>query len=62
MTMVCVMAKSLDAPYECGHRDARWLKIKRAHTLDLIVLAPVLTGGKAATCFGNSSLSIGFAI
>jgi DNA ligase-1 len=34
-----LMAKSLDAPYEAGNRDARWLKIKRAHTLDLVVLA-----------------------
>jgi DNA ligase-1 len=32
------MAKALDAPYEAGNRDARWLKIKRAHTLDLVVL------------------------
>jgi DNA ligase-1 len=34
-----LMAKALDAPYEAGNRDARWLKIKRAHTLDLVVLA-----------------------
>jgi DNA ligase 1 len=34
-----LMAKSLDAPYEAGNRDARWLKIKRVHTLDLVVLA-----------------------
>ncbi|MBC8026072.1 MAG: ATP-dependent DNA ligase [Steroidobacteraceae bacterium] len=34
-----LMAKSLDAPYEAGNRDARWLKIKRSHTLDLVVLA-----------------------
>lgn len=34
-----VMAKSLDAPYEAGSRGASWLKIKRAHTLDLVVLA-----------------------
>jgi DNA ligase-1 len=34
-----VMAKSLDAPYEAGNRGASWLKIKRAHTLDLVVLA-----------------------
>ncbi len=32
-----VMAKSLDAPYEAGNRGAGWLKIKRAHTLDLVV-------------------------
>jgi DNA ligase 1 len=33
-----VMAKALDAPYEAGNRGASWLKIKRVHTLDLIVL------------------------
>jgi DNA ligase-1 len=33
-----VMAKALDAPYEAGNRGASWLKIKRAHTLDLVVL------------------------
>ncbi len=34
-----LMAKSLDAPYEAGARGSSWLKIKRAHTLDLVVLA-----------------------
>jgi len=34
-----VMAKSLAAPYEAGKRGASWLKIKRTHTLDLVVLA-----------------------
>jgi DNA ligase-1 len=34
-----VMAKALDTPYEAGNRGASWLKIKRAHTLDLVVLA-----------------------
>ncbi|HWG77648.1 MAG TPA: ATP-dependent DNA ligase [Steroidobacteraceae bacterium] len=34
-----VMAKALEAPYEAGNRGASWLKIKRAHTLDLVVLA-----------------------
>jgi DNA ligase-1 len=34
-----IMAKSLDAPYEAGRRGAAWLKIKSAHTLDLVVLA-----------------------
>jgi DNA ligase 1 len=33
-----LMAKALDAPYEAGNRGASWLKIKRAHTLDLVVL------------------------
>ncbi len=34
-----VMAKALNAPYEAGNRGAGWLKIKRIHTLDLVVLA-----------------------
>ncbi len=34
-----VMVKSLEAPYEAGNRGASWLKVKRAHTLDLVVLA-----------------------
>ena len=34
-----LMAKALDSPYEAGNRGASWLKIKRAHTLDLVVLA-----------------------
>ena len=34
-----VMVKSLDAPYEAGRRGAGWLKVKKAHTLDLVVLA-----------------------
>jgi DNA ligase 1 len=33
-----VMAKALHAPYEAGNRGASWLKIKRVHTLDLVVL------------------------
>ena len=42
-TLACghegVMVKSLDAPYEAGRRGAGWLKVKPAHTLDLVVLA-----------------------
>jgi DNA ligase 1 len=34
-----IMAKALDAPYEAGHRGRRWLKVKPANTLDLVVLA-----------------------
>ncbi|HEX2250137.1 MAG TPA: ATP-dependent DNA ligase [Gemmatimonadales bacterium] len=34
-----IMAKALDAPYQAGHRGRRWLKIKPANTLDLVVLA-----------------------
>ena len=34
-----VMLKALEAPYEAGRRGAGWLKLKRATTLDLVVLA-----------------------
>ena len=34
-----VMVKALDTPYDPGTRSASWLKVKRAHTLDLVVLA-----------------------
>ena len=50
-----VMAKALDAPYEAGRRGASWLKVKRAHTLDLVVLAAEWGSGRrqgwlSATC------------
>lgn len=34
-----VMVKAIDSPYAAGRRGAGWLKVKRAHTLDLVVLA-----------------------
>jgi len=34
-----IMAKALDSPYEAGRRGQRWLKVKPARTLDLVVLA-----------------------
>jgi DNA ligase-1 len=34
-----VMVKDVDAHYEAGRRGAGWLKVKPAHTLDLVVLA-----------------------
>lgn len=33
------MAKALEAPYAAGSRGKAWLKVKSAHTLDLVVLA-----------------------
>jgi ATP-dependent DNA ligase I len=51
-----VMAKALDAPYEAGNRDARWLKIKRAHTLDLVVLAAEWGHGRRAGKLSNLHL------
>ena len=34
-----LVAKGLDTPYEAGSRGFHWLKIKKADTLDLVVLA-----------------------
>lgn len=51
-----VMAKSLNAPYQAGNRDARWLKIKRAHTLDLVVLAAEWGHGRRTGKLSNLHL------
>ncbi|HKD55365.1 MAG TPA: ATP-dependent DNA ligase [Steroidobacteraceae bacterium] len=51
-----VMAKSLDAPYEAGNRGASWLKIKRAHTLDLVVLAAEWGHGRRSGWLSNLHL------
>src|SRR5207248_9261287 len=48
-----LVAKSLDAPYEAGNRGASWLKIKRAHTLDLVVLAAEWGHGRRAGKLSN---------
>ncbi|MGH8174913.1 MAG: ATP-dependent DNA ligase [Steroidobacter sp.] len=51
-----VMAKSLDSPYEAGNRGAGWLKIKRAHTLDLVVLAAEWGHGRRTGKLSNLHL------
>jgi DNA ligase-1 len=51
-----VMAKSLTAPYEAGNRGASWLKIKRAHTLDLVVLAAEWGHGRRTGKLSNLHL------
>jgi DNA ligase 1 len=51
-----VMAKSLTAPYEAGRRGAGWLKIKRAHTLDLVVLAAEWGHGRRQGWLSNLHL------
>jgi DNA ligase-1 len=51
-----IMAKSLDAPYEAGNRGSSWLKIKRAHTLDLVVLAAEWGHGRRAGLLSNLQL------
>ncbi len=51
-----LMAKSLDAAYEAGNRGAHWLKIKRAHTLDLVVLAAEWGHGRRTGKLSNLHL------
>jgi DNA ligase 1 len=51
-----VMAKSLDSLYEAGNRGASWLKIKRAHTLDLVVLAAEWGHGRRTGKLSNLHL------
>jgi DNA ligase-1 len=51
-----LMAKSLDAPYEAGNRGASWLKIKRAHTLDLVVLGAEWGHGRRTGKLSNLHL------
>jgi DNA ligase-1 len=50
------MAKSLVAPYEAGNRGTGWLKIKRAHTLDLVVLAAEWGHGRRTGKLSNLHL------
>lgn len=51
-----IMAKSLDAPYAAGNRGAEWLKIKPAHTLDLVVLAAEWGHGRRQGWLSNLHL------
>jgi DNA ligase-1 len=51
-----VMAKALDSTYEAGSRGASWLKVKRAHTLDLVVLAAEWGNGRRKGWLSNLHL------
>jgi DNA ligase-1 len=51
-----LMAKSPEAPYEAGNRGASWFKIKRAHTLDLLVLAAEWGHGRRTGKLSNLHL------
>jgi DNA ligase-1 len=50
------MAKGLDTPYEAGSRGAGWLKLKEAHTLDLVVLAVEWGSGRRRGTLSNLHL------
>jgi DNA ligase-1 len=51
-----VMAKSLASTYEAGNRGAHWFKIKRAHTLDLVILAAEWGNGRRVGKLSNLHL------
>ena len=51
-----VMLKALDAPYEAGSRGAAWLKLKKIHRLDLVVLAVEWGSGRRRGLLSNLHL------
>jgi DNA ligase-1 len=51
-----LMAKSLQAPYEAGQRGFHWLKLKAAHTLDLVILAAEWGSGRRKGWLSNLHL------
>jgi DNA ligase-1 len=51
-----LMAKSLVAPYAAGQRGFNWLKLKSAHTLDLVVLAVEWGSGRRRGWLSNLHL------
>ena len=51
-----VMAKAPASPYETGERSRNWLKIKRVHTLDLVVLAAEWGHGRRKGWLSNLHL------
>ena len=51
-----VMVKAVDAAYDPGARSASWLKVKRAHSLDLVVLAAEWGHGRRQGWLSNLHL------
>jgi ATP-dependent DNA ligase I len=51
-----VMVKAIDAAYDPGARSAAWLKVKRSHTLDLVVLAAEWGHGRRRGWLSNLHL------
>jgi len=51
-----IMAKAVDALYEAGSRGSSWLKVKQAHTLDLIILAAEWGHGRRRGWLSNLHL------
>jgi DNA ligase-1 len=51
-----ILVKALHSPYEAGSRGAAWLKVKVAHTLDLVVLAAEWGSGRRQGWLSNLHL------
>lgn len=51
-----LMAKGLAAPYTAGQRGSYWLKLKRAKTLDLVILAAEWGNGRRSGWLSNLHL------
>jgi DNA ligase-1 len=51
-----ILVKAPGAAYEAGRRGAGWLKLKPAHTLDLVVLAAEWGGGRRRGFLSNLHL------
>lgn len=51
-----VMAKDPASPYEAGNRGRAWLKLKQAHTLDLVVLGAEWGSGRRRGFLSNLHL------
>ena len=51
-----IMAKAAASPYMAGARGQSWLKIKKAHTLDLVILAAEWGSGRRKGWLSNLHL------
>jgi DNA ligase-1 len=51
-----VMAKSVTGRYAAGRRGSAWLKVKQAHTLDLVILAAEWGSGRRHGTLSNLHL------
>src|SRR6202035_667362 len=51
-----IMAKAIDAKYAAGARGQSWVKVKRARTLDLVILAAEWGNGRRKGWLSNLHL------
>jgi DNA ligase 1 len=51
-----VMAKAIDGGYAAGRRGSAWVKVKQAHTLDLVILAAEWGSGRRQGTLSNLHL------